>query len=79
MYLASKVKVVGRPFKEMTFELRLECENGAGRTSESRGKHALIRSNEKCKDLDSVLTWPVGGQKKSEWLKLEKERNHHRK
>lgn len=27
--LASKVKVVERPFKEVTSELRLECENGA--------------------------------------------------
>ena len=61
----------------MTFELRLECENGAGR-QKVWGKHVLIRSNEKCKDLDSVLTWPVGGQKKSEWLELE-ERDHHRK
>ena len=55
MYLASKVKVVGRPFEEMTSELRLECENGA-RHEEIWGGHILIRSNEKGKDLDSLGT-----------------------
>lgn len=70
--LASKVKVVERPFKEVTSELRLECENGA-RHEKIMGKRVPIRRNRKHKNLDTVLAWPVPGQKKSEWLGLEKE------
>lgn len=55
MYLASKVKMVGRPFEAVKSELRLKCENGA-RHEKVWGEHVLIRSNEKCKDLDSLGT-----------------------